>query len=253
MAEIFITPQMRAVWHDLMALDPDLSNVAVRVGIAIGTHFDNNTAETFVGQNTIAKKIGMKPRSVWGAIQELKTRGHLTVRHGGRRSNYYGMPIEKVAAECELKQAKGRSGVRTLPQVRSQKSARKVAAGCELTHLPSEDINSRGEHSRKYPRPKAPWRSPKERRYAEAWDSVLTDMGIGDDTAATDEAVSVFIIEDSDDARAWSEHLRSQGKIGTLLIVIHDGRRGAWMPSRRPPSSSGEAKRSGDEAKGRRA
>jgi hypothetical protein len=228
-AKIFITPLMRAIWHEMCAralkewhelearcaaegtkpaIAP-LPNIAPAVAVIIGTHFDNNTAETFVAQETVALELGISPRLAWASIHGYRARGLLLVRHGGRRSNFYGMPVEKVAAECKLYQRKGRSRVRDLPQERSQKPVAKFAAGCERSPLPSEEINS---------------------------------------SRARED---VFVLEDSDDANAWSRELRSQGKSGTLLIVIHKGQRGAWMPSRRPLSDV-ERKRSTDEGKSAR-
>jgi hypothetical protein len=52
---------------------------------------------------------------------------------------------------------------------------------------------------------------------------------------ANADAGDVFVLEDSADAQAWSEDLRARGKSGTLLVVTHNGQRGSWMPSRRPP------------------
>jgi hypothetical protein len=106
-AKLHATPLMRVVWHGMMALDKKLPNIAVRVGIAIGKHFNNTTAETFVSQNKIAADIGVSPRFVRVGIRALKARGHLKARHGGRASNRYGMPLEKVAAECHLYLKKG--------------------------------------------------------------------------------------------------------------------------------------------------
>lgn len=63
------------------------------------------------------------------------------------------------------------------------------------------------------------------------------------------DSTEFFVIEDGSDAREWSAYLRQHGKPGTLLIVTHNGQRGAWMPSRRPPPSSREEKRSSDEGR----
>jgi hypothetical protein len=226
-AKIFVTPLMRAVWHEMCARalkewhevearaaaegsKPEIAplpNVAPAVAIIIGSHFNNNTAETFVGQETVAKALGISPRLVWASIHGYRVRDLLVVRHCGRRSNFCAMPLKKVAAECELYQRKARSRVRDFPQERSQKPVAKFAAGCERSPVLSEQTNS----SRAPERP-------------------------GD----------VFVIEDSDDAKAWSEDLRAHGKSGTLLIVVHNGHRGAWMPSRTPPERR-DPKRSSDE------
>ena len=56
-----------------------------------------------------------------------------------------------------------------------------------------------------------------------------------------------FVFEDSSEAREWSDYLRGQGKCGTLMSVTHKGRRGAWMPSLRPPQSECPQNRSSDQ------
>ena len=146
MGKVYITPLMRAVWHETIAMDKMLPNVATRVAVAIGRHFNNNTAETFVGQDKLASELKISKRLVWGSIKALRDRGHLIVRHGGRRSNYCGMPIEKVAAECELYRGGRREKVAAECDIqlwqRSQKPTEKVAAECELTLLPTEVVNS---------------------------------------------------------------------------------------------------------------
>jgi hypothetical protein len=147
MAKIFVTPLMRAVWHEMIAMDKSLPNVATRIAVAIGTHFDNKTAETFVSQSTLAAELGISERLVWSSIVALRERGHLLARRGGRRSNYYGMPTENVAAECEIykrraeKNPAAECGIKTeIPQ----NLALNPAAGCELSPSPSEKIISTG-------------------------------------------------------------------------------------------------------------
>jgi hypothetical protein len=158
MAKIFITPLMRTVWHQMIALDKTLladgtlalPNVATRVAVAIGRHFDNITAETFVSQATLAIELGVSERLIWSAIQALRKRGHLVVRHGGRRSNYYGMPVEKVAAECEIYRRRPAEKVAAECDInleRSQSTPEKVAAGCGLSPSPSEKTISTGSGS----------------------------------------------------------------------------------------------------------
>jgi hypothetical protein len=147
MAKVFVTPLMRAVWHEIVAMDSTLPNVATRVAVAIGTHFDNKTAETFVSQPTLAAELGVSERLVWSAIRALCKRGHLVVRRGGRRSNYYGMPIEKVAAECEI--YKRRSDKNTAAECEIKKEIPQFpslnpAAECELSPSPSEKTISTG-------------------------------------------------------------------------------------------------------------
>lgn len=186
MAKVFVTPLMRAVWHVMIAMDKTLPNVATRVAVAIGRHFDNNTAETFVGQSTLAAELGVSEKLVWSAIKALSKRGHLVVRHGGRRSNYYGMPLEKVVAECEIYKRRNTEKVVAECDInleRSQLPPEKVVAEYGLSPSPSEKTISTGsgpgsgyvtylqarrkekEHfqaSKSSPSPSGPWQAIKE-------------------------------------------------------------------------------------------
>jgi biotin operon repressor len=158
MAKIFITPLMRTVWHQMIALDKTLLEdgtlalppAATRVAVAIGRHFDNKTADTFVSQPTLAAELGVSEKTVWSAIQALRKRGHLVVKRGGRRSNYYGMPVEKVVAECEIYRRKpeinpvAEYGIKTeIPQ----STPLNPVAGYGLSPSPSEKIISTGAGS----------------------------------------------------------------------------------------------------------
>jgi biotin operon repressor len=82
----------------------------------------------------------------------------------------------------------------------------------------------------------------------EFWTTTLSSPSEKYSSRARGRLGDVFVLEDSDDANAWSKVLRSQGKSGTLLIVIHNGKRGAWMPSQRPPSDA-ERQELADESK----
>lgn len=153
MAEFFITPLFRAVWHESVADDTELSDAAVRVAVKLGTYFSNHTAETYVAQPTLAKALNCSERKVWGALKELEQRGHLTVRQGGRATNYYRMPVEKIAISCEIYLKKSRSilrdsrkkipqdSARFNPEI-SQNRERNPAGSCEQTPYSSSKKNS---------------------------------------------------------------------------------------------------------------
>jgi biotin operon repressor len=79
------------------------------------------------------------------------------------------------------------------------------------------------------------------------WTTTLSSPSEKNSSRARARLQSVFVLEDSDDANAWSEDLRSQGKSGTLLIVSHNRQRGAWMPSPRPPERKERKQGSSDE------
>jgi hypothetical protein len=152
-SNVYLTPLYRAAWADMMAVDARLSPVAVRVGIIIGGYFNSGSASTYVGQKTIAKNMGISARTVWEAVRELITHGYLISTSGGRNSNTYFMPVEKVATYCDiyLKKSrnglrdldhKSRNGLRSLSQETSQNSAEisqnrvlNIATGCEQTPI----------------------------------------------------------------------------------------------------------------------
>jgi hypothetical protein len=154
-AEIIILPkQLRMEWTDAMALDQRLSHSAFRVACAIGYHFGSRTGGTFVKHETIARVLGISPRTVWSAIAELEAAGYLVVkrrelgtvtratrsgpvqvRAAGAKgvANSYLPALDssqlaatytgaKLAARCELWWSQ-----------RSQNSASKVATSCEPT------------------------------------------------------------------------------------------------------------------------
>jgi len=130
-----ITPIYRAAWADMVANDSRVSAIGVRIAIIVGAHFNNVTAETYVGQTTVAAKAGVSARTAWEALRCLVECGHLTVRRGGRSSNIYGMPLENIAAYCETYFGKSRNPLRNEPLFVSQSSALNLATGCEQTLL----------------------------------------------------------------------------------------------------------------------
>ena len=141
-SNVYLTPLYRAAWADMMAVDARLSPVAVRVGIIIGGYFNSGSASTYVGQKTIAKNMGISARTVWEAVRELITHGYLISTSGGRNSNTYFMPVEKVATYCDIYLKKSRNGLRSLSQETSQNSAEisqnrvlNIATGCEQTPI----------------------------------------------------------------------------------------------------------------------
>jgi hypothetical protein len=76
-------------WTDVMALDAELSPKAFKVAGVIGTHFNNSSGDTYVSQQTIARVMGLSPRTVHTAIGELEKLGYLMVgrRELGTRSD----------------------------------------------------------------------------------------------------------------------------------------------------------------------
>jgi len=169
-ADIIIIPKaLRAEWMDVMALDKHLSPMSFKIAGIIGFHFNRRSGETYVSQETIAKKAGVTARTVWAATADLEERGYILVERrelgvrasdgrrvcGGRGvANVYLPAFErsqltatnagrKLAIRCDLIWAE-----------RSQNAAAKVAVGCDPTltassskkqNLPGTDFNSLGE------------------------------------------------------------------------------------------------------------
>ncbi|WP_119304182.1 helix-turn-helix domain-containing protein [Dongia deserti] len=77
---ILIPKQLRMEWTDAMALDPDLSDKALRVGCIIGSHFNRHRGDTFMRQESIAAAMRAGLRTVRRAIAELEARGYLIVQ-----------------------------------------------------------------------------------------------------------------------------------------------------------------------------
>lgn len=160
---ILIPKQLRAEWMDLIALDPKVSHVAFRAAGVIGSHFNRYTGKTFLNQETLARVMNVSERTVWTAVSELERLGYLIVKRrelgtltrnrkdgteltvrvaGGRGvANTYLPAFErsqvaatntglKLAARCDL-----------LWDQRSQKSASKVATGCDPTLTSSSKKN----------------------------------------------------------------------------------------------------------------
>ena len=171
---ILIPKKLRMEWTDALALDRDLSNMGFRVACVIGTHFNNQSGDTFVSQETIARVMGVSERSVWTALKELEERGYLLIERrefgtvtrttksgtqiavrtaGGRGvANVYKPAFErsqlaatnrgkKLAAHCDL-----------IWKEWSQNPARKVAADCDPTLTVPPEQNSSARAWRALPR-----------------------------------------------------------------------------------------------------
>jgi ribosomal protein S25 len=179
-----ITPIYRVAWADMVANDSRVSAIAVRIAIIVGAHFNNVTAETYVGQTTVAAKAGVSARTAWEALRCLVECGHLTVRRGGRRSNIYGMPLQNIAAYCETYFKKSRSPLRNMPLEISQSSALNFATGCEQTLLTNSIDSETAEMATPQGRT---WRAVLTsltdeygREKAAAWFYKLTFVGVHD-------------------------------------------------------------------------
>lgn len=90
-AEVILIPkQLRMEWTDLLALDSELSDLALRVAAVIGYHLNRHRGDTYVTQHTIAALTGRDVRTIRRAVEELERRGYLIVDRrdlGARKSD----------------------------------------------------------------------------------------------------------------------------------------------------------------------
>jgi hypothetical protein len=159
---ILIPKQLRAEWMDAMALDTRLSNTAFRLAGVIGSHFNRHTGQTFLTVETLARVMNMSERTIFAASKELEEFGYLIVK---RRE--FGTVTRKTASgDIQVKVAGGKGVANTyLPafersqvtatnsgsklatrcdlwwELRSQKTAPKVAVDCNPTLSPSPKEN----------------------------------------------------------------------------------------------------------------
>jgi helix-turn-helix protein len=192
-----ILPRDRLAWHDQMCRDRELSNVTFRVGVHIGAHFNNITGSTFISYVRIAEDLDLGRATVGAAIRELRRRGHLDVRAQGG-----GRGRANVYGMI-LKSVQDSGRFDSVQTVQNKPENRPACQTPTLTS-PSEKDSSRGRDA-------------------------LVPEKRGD--------IHAFVLEDSSEAREWSDYLRGRGLNGTLLWVLHEGKRGAWMSSPRPPQS----------------
>lgn len=99
MANIIIPARDRLQWHSQMLWDLRLSHTDFRVGVCIGTYFNNKTGKTFVGLDRIAEDLGIDRASVARSVASLKQHEHLHVDSGGGRcvANEYRMRLKTIA------------------------------------------------------------------------------------------------------------------------------------------------------------
>ena len=160
---VLIPKQLRMDWIDIMALDPSLSHVVVRVAMVIAYHLNKYSGKAFLTQELIAEILGISERTVFTAIKELEERRYVVVK---RRE--FGTIIRKTSTgrEIQVRVAGGKGVANTyIPTVdgsqvsatnrglklakrceliveqRSQKSVPKVAMGCEPTLSPPTEEN----------------------------------------------------------------------------------------------------------------
>jgi biotin operon repressor len=82
--------RLRALWTDALALDRDLPDWAVRVGMVIGGCFNRETGEWHLTREWIAAALGCNVTKVWRAVTLLEERGYLIVKRrelGQRKSD----------------------------------------------------------------------------------------------------------------------------------------------------------------------
>jgi hypothetical protein len=150
-AKVIILPRDRLAWHRQMAEDVELSHVAFRVGVSIGTYFNNRTGKTFVGYERLAGQLHICRRTAWSAVRELVGRGHLKVEAGGGRAvaNEYQMVLKTVQPNAPFD-----------PRETVQNDDQNGATDCTTTLTDLSDQNST---DRKSPKPRG---APRDRKGA---------------------------------------------------------------------------------------
>ena len=89
--------------------DKDLPSAAVRVGLVIADHWNENDGDAHPSLQTIALKSGLGEGTVRRMLPHLIERGHLAIQVGSRGSghpNHY-QPLEKSANGGVIESAKG--------------------------------------------------------------------------------------------------------------------------------------------------
>jgi hypothetical protein len=74
-----IHPIARLRWIEMINHDPDVPAMAVRVAIFIGKHWENNSGQCHIAQETIAEALDISVRYVSKMTKVLQKRGHLGV------------------------------------------------------------------------------------------------------------------------------------------------------------------------------
>jgi hypothetical protein len=132
---VLVPKQLRAEWVDVMALDQDLSNNALRVACVIGSYINKFRGDAYPRMETIAEKMRASARTVWAGVHELEARGYLVVKR--RSLGTYTRKL-KDGTESEVKLAGGK-GVANLYQPAFERSQifatttrTKLAERCDL-------------------------------------------------------------------------------------------------------------------------
>lgn len=85
-----ITHRDAMLWLHQVSRDRQVGHLAARVAVVLSEHLNRETDEAFPSQERLAAAIGVTPRGVRKALDELVERGHLGVeRVGARRVNRY--------------------------------------------------------------------------------------------------------------------------------------------------------------------
>lgn len=78
-------------WLEAIAADPNLSDRAVRVAIAISKHLNSRSGDAHPSQQTLGAACGTSARRVRDALQALIEAGYLTSRRRGRDAGGAGL------------------------------------------------------------------------------------------------------------------------------------------------------------------
>jgi Helix-turn-helix domain len=132
MSDRFVADKL--AWLDAVASDRRVGLLGFRVAFAIASHVNRKMLQAWPTYETLANEVGVKPRSVMRAIEELEGAGHLSIsRTRGHHPNRYRWilgaepelplgeetvteesplgPQETVSPESPLDDANGDTGV----------------------------------------------------------------------------------------------------------------------------------------------
>lgn len=181
-ADIIIPTRVRLDWLKQVALS-GVSHAASRIAVIISTHINSKTGSTYLGLELLAREGRMSRRTAWTAVGDLQRDGHLEVKQGGGRgkANVYRLILKTVQRAAPFNDPETvQSGAQTV-----QSGALNGAAGCtptqSLTQYKNSTRPSRMADAHRHLDQLAQGRddrTPKERRWSQAWDNVNRHLGI---------------------------------------------------------------------------
>jgi hypothetical protein len=89
-------------WLNQVARDPTQSPLAFKLAYAYQQHTNNDTGAAFVGQEKLARMVGVTDRTVRTLTEQLKAGGHLLVEvnHGPKQANLCRLVLNRKSASA---------------------------------------------------------------------------------------------------------------------------------------------------------